>query len=151
MIGSDLGLLDIIGLVVLSLAAVATLVLALVPRDAARVVLMHHPDSFEQLPAGTGPVAFAAHTHGGQVRLPLTPEWSWLTFIRGDKVHADWWVSGDYGASGNRRSVNHGIGFSYVPMRVNCPPELTRFTLRRVVSARPAPHHAPSLAPARRN
>ena len=35
------------------------------------------------------------------------------------------------GAAGNRLYVNRGIGFSYVPVRIDCPPELTLFTLVR--------------------
>ena len=104
--------------------------LAGVPTGAPRVVLMHHPDSFEDLPAGSAPLAVAGHTHGGQIRLPGTPEWSWIGFMREDEVHADGWIP-DYGAAGNRLYVNRGIGFSLVPVRINAPPEVTVFTLTR--------------------
>lgn len=100
-----------------------------VPEDAPRLVMMHNPDSFEALPPNTAPLAVAGHTHGGQFRLPFTPEWSWMTFTKEDEVHADGWIKG-YGQSGNRLYVNRGIGFSIVPMRLNCPPEVTVFTLR---------------------
>lgn len=98
--------------------------------DAARIVLMHHPDSFEALPAFTAPLAFAAHTHGGQFRIPFTPEWTWMTFTSDDVVHPDGWIP-DPGAEGNRLYVNRGIGFSVLPLRLNCPPEITYVTLRR--------------------
>jgi uncharacterized protein len=101
-----------------------------VPDRAPRFVMMHHPESFKAFPANTAPVAVAGHTHGGQIRLPFTPEWSWLTFVREDEVHVDGWIDG-YGSSGNRLYVNRGIGFSIVPIRINCPPEVTLFTLRR--------------------
>ncbi len=71
----------------------------------------------------------AGHTHGGQVRIPFLPEWSWLTYAVEDEVHADGWIDG-YGAPGNRLYVNRGIGFGTAPIRVNCPPEVTVFTLR---------------------
>lgn len=103
--------------------------LAPVPEGAPRLVMMHNPDSFEALPPNTAPLAVAGHTHGGQFRLPFTPEWSWMTFTKEDEVHADGWIKG-YGQSGNRLYVNRGIGFSIVPMRLNCPPEVTVFTLR---------------------
>ena len=51
-----------------------------------------------------------------------------MTFAVDDEVHADGWIS-DYGAPGNRLYVNRGIGFSVLPLRLNCPPELTWFTL----------------------
>lgn len=99
-----------------------------VPADAPRVVFMHHPDSFQEIPAGAAPLAVAGHTHGGQVRIPFAPEWSWLTFTSDDQVHADGWIDG-FGAPGNRLYVNRGIGMSLVPMRISCPPELTLFVL----------------------
>lgn len=102
-----------------------------VPRDAPRLVLMHHPDSFEALPARAAPLAVAGHTHGGQARIPFLPDWSWLTFVKDEAVHADGWAPEDYGAPGNRLYVNRGIGFSRLPVRLNCPPELTIVRLRR--------------------
>lgn len=102
---------------------------AQVPREAARLVFMHNPDSFEPLPPRTAPLAMAAHTHGGQVRIPFLPEWSWMTFVKEDEVHADAWIDG-YGQPGNKLYVNRGIGFSIIPIRINCPPEVTFFTLR---------------------
>lgn len=104
--------------------------LAQVPPDAPRLVLMHHPDVFGRLPAGTAPLAISGHTHGGQVRLPFTPHWTWVSLVRPGEVHGDGWIP-DYGAEGNRLYVNRGIGFSRLPLRINCPPELTIFTLER--------------------
>ena len=106
-----------------------TFAVAQVPRGASRLVFMHNPDSFEPLPPGTAPLAMAAHTHGGQVRIPFLPEWSWMSFVKEDEIHADAWISG-YGQSGNKLYVNRGIGFSIIPIRINCPPEITLFTLR---------------------
>lgn len=105
--------------------------LAEVRAGAARVVFMHNPDSFEEIPAGAAPLAIAAHTHGGQVRIPFLPEWSWLTWVRDDRVHTDGWIDKDYGAAGNRLYVNRGVGFSDVPVRINAAPEITVFELRR--------------------
>jgi hypothetical protein len=104
--------------------------LAAVPAAASRIVLMHHPDVFARLPAGSAPLALAGHTHGGQVRIPFLPEWSWFALTTEDDVHVDGWIDG-YGAPGNRLYVNRGIGFSLLPVRINCPPEVTLFTLVR--------------------
>jgi uncharacterized protein len=100
------------------------------PDKASRFVMMHHPESFAAFPANTAPIAVAGHTHGGQIRLPFLPEWSWLTFIKEDEVHTDSWID-DYGKLGNHLYVNRGIGFSILPIRINCLPEVTLFTLRR--------------------
>jgi predicted MPP superfamily phosphohydrolase len=103
--------------------------LSAVPASAARVVFMHHPDSYEMIPAGVAPLAVAGHTHGGQLALPFTPQWSWMAFTKEDEVHADGWVEEGYGAPGNRLYVNRGVGFSVVPIRIGAAPELTVFTL----------------------
>ncbi len=102
-----------------------------IPAGAARVVFMHNPHSFPQLPAGTAPLALAGHTHGGQIRVPGLPHWSWIDLVRDEPVVADGWINAPYGQPGNRLYVNRGLGFSTVPIRINCRPELTVFTLRR--------------------
>ena len=104
--------------------------LAELPPDAPRLVMMHHPESFKAFPAGSAPLAVAGHTHGGQFRIPFTPSWTWMSYTREDEVHADGWIQ-DYGEAGNQLYINRGIGFSVVPLRLNCPPELTLFTLSR--------------------
>ena len=99
-----------------------------VPDGAPRVAFMHNPNSFPKIPAGAAPLAIAAHTHGGQIRIPGLPAWSWLGIVSKGEVHADGWIDG-YGAPGNRLYVNRGVGFSTIPVRINCPPELTYITL----------------------
>lgn len=98
------------------------------PEGAPRIVLMHNPETFQEIPARQAPLAVAGHTHGGQIRLPYTPAWTWLSIVEKDEVHADGWIQ-DYGNVGNRLYVNRGIGFSTIPVRINCHPELTYFTL----------------------
>lgn len=102
--------------------------LADIPAGSPSIALMHNPDSFERFPANTAPLAVSGHTHGGQMRLPNSPQWSWLRFTQQDKVYADGWAQG-YGEPGNNLYVNVGIGMSIVPMRIFCPPEMTLFTL----------------------
>lgn len=105
---------------------------------AARIVLMHNPISFRDLPSHSGSLSLAAHTHGGQVRIPFTPSGSWLDIAREREVIADGWGEQGIGAAGNRLYVNRGIGFSLVPARFRCRPELTVFTLRRAGGDAPA-------------
>lgn len=105
-------------------------VLSQIPGGAARIIFMHNPDSFAALPANAAPLAVAGHTHGGQIRVPFLPEWSWMSLAKEEKVQADGWINGNFGQPGNRLYVNRGIGFSSFPVRINCRPELTVFTLR---------------------
>ncbi|WP_052519392.1 metallophosphoesterase [Archangium violaceum] len=103
-----------------------------VPPGAPRLVLMHNPDSFREFPPGTAPFAVAGHTHGGQVRIPFLPHWSWRSLAVEGESHTDGWISDPgFGAPGNHLYVNRGLGMSTIPVRINCPPELTVFTLRR--------------------
>ena len=101
-----------------------------VPEGAPRIVLMHNAEAYRDVPGGEAPLALAAHTHGGQIRVPGAPRWSWLDIMREDEVAVAGWAHSEIGAVGNRLYVNRGIGFSTVPIRFNCRPELTTITLR---------------------
>ena len=103
--------------------------LAEVPEDAARIVMMHNPSAFPQLPPDSAPLAVAGHTHCGQIALPGTPGWSYLALTEEEKVVADGWAPAGHGADGNALFVTCGIGFSLVPVRLNAPPQLVLFEL----------------------
>jgi predicted MPP superfamily phosphohydrolase len=105
--------------------------LASVPKWAPRIVFMHNPMSFPSIAAGCAPFAVAAHTHGGDIRVPLLPHWSWLELVQGYKVPADGWASDRFGEPGNRLYVNRGIGNSTAPIRINDAPEISIFVMRR--------------------
>lgn len=101
-----------------------------VPAGSPRIVFMHNPISFREIPAHDAPLALAGHTHGGQIRVPMTPSESWLHIARQREVIADGWGEDGIGAEGNRLYVNRGLGFSLLPIRIRCRPELTILTLR---------------------
>lgn len=100
-----------------------------IPEDAPRMFMMHNPDAFDKLPANSAPVAVAGHTHGGQFRVPFTPEWSIKDLQTEGEAHVDGWITEDYGQAGNSLYVNRGLGLSLFPTRLNCPPEITIFEL----------------------
>ncbi|MCZ2849384.1 metallophosphoesterase [Modestobacter sp. VKM Ac-2978] len=99
------------------------------PEDAPRVVLMHNPTAFPEMPPGSAPLTVAGHTHCGQIALPGLPRWSWLGLTEEEKVVADGWSPAEYGAGGNALYVTCGLGFSALPMRVNAPPQVVFFEL----------------------
>lgn len=101
-----------------------------VPSTAARIVMMHHPNSFPEIATDSAPLAVAGHTHGGQLSLPFTPHWSLISLYLREEAHAEGWKEASFGSVGNRLYVNRGIGMSLVPMRFLTPPELTFFTLQ---------------------
>ncbi|UOR10884.1 metallophosphoesterase [Halobacillus amylolyticus] len=98
---------------------------------APRFSFMHNPNTFVKIEANHAPVAVAGHTHGGQIRIPFTPHWSWKNLIVEGEAHMDGWIEEDYGAEGNHLYVNRGIGVSIAPIRINNFPEITEFTLQQ--------------------
>ena len=88
------------------------------------IVLSHSPDVFPWLP-GRVALTLAAHTHGGQVRLPgigspIVPSSFGQRFVRGEIVEG-----------GRHLFVNTGIGTSIIPVRFGVPPEISILTLNR--------------------
>ena len=104
--------------------------LADVPDGAPRVVLMHNPSVFPQLPAGSAPLSVAGHTHCGQIAIPGLPRWSYIELTEQEEVVTDGWAPDGYGAEGNRMFVTCGVGFSVVPARINAPPQVAFFELQ---------------------
>jgi predicted MPP superfamily phosphohydrolase len=94
------------------------------PSCAPRIVLLHNPRSFAGLPAHAAPLAFAGHTHGGQIRVPFRPTWTLARLRKAWPLYADGWIEG-YGQPGNRLYITRGVGFSHVPIRIGCRPEYT--------------------------
>ncbi len=87
------------------------------------LVLAHSPEAFEEAArAGAGAI-LAGHTHGGQVRLPLIPP-IWIPARTGAK-----YVSGLYEVGGSVAYVSRGLGWSGLPVRFMCPPEVTLLIL----------------------
>lgn len=90
--------------------------LAGVPPGARLIVMLHDPANAPELPARSI-VAFAGHTHGGQVRLPLIG--ALITPGRSPLRHSLGWLP-DIAVP---TYVTAGIGTSILPLRFNCPPE----------------------------
>lgn len=99
--------------------------------DEPRVILMHNPVIFRDIPADQGGFTLAAHTHGGQISLPLLPSESWLQIAKPREVIAEGWAADSTGQKNNRLYVTRGIGFSLLPVRFMCRPELTIFNLHQ--------------------
>jgi uncharacterized protein len=101
------------------------------PADIARVLrgatdsvllLAHDPRRLTEAAALNVPAVLSGHTHGGQVVLPGVGAVARARFPivegLGRKEHASIFVS-------------RGIGTVYVPVRINCPPEVALVTLQR--------------------
>ncbi len=83
----------------------------------ATVLVSHNPDVLPDVPTDIG-LTLAGHTHGGQVVLPGVG--ALFTSSRyGDRFLAGW-VEGPA-----RGYVSRGLGVTSIPVRINCPAELT--------------------------
>jgi uncharacterized protein len=94
---------------------------AAVPSNAYKITLFHSPAAFDEV-AGKCDLAFAGHTHGGQVRLPYIKP-LWLPEKCGD--YDEGWFERD----GSKMYVSRGLGTSLLPIRFNCRPEIAIITL----------------------
>ena len=91
------------------------------PRGTTKIALFHSPEAFDRV-ATRFDVAFAGHTHGGQIRLPFAgPLW----LPRGSGRFVDGW----YESGKARMFVSRGVGTSILPLRFNCAPEIAIVTL----------------------
>lgn len=87
------------------------------PATGATVLLSHNPDVLPEVPTDVG-LTLSGHTHGGQVVLPGVG--ALHTSSRyGDRFRAGW-VAGPA-----RGYVSRGLGVTSLPVRINCPAELT--------------------------
>jgi hypothetical protein len=97
-------------------------------RDAGsiRILLSHSPDGLLLLEDERFDVAFAGHTHGGQVTFPNgTP------IITAGGPLARTYSRGRFEITGNGTLlVSRGVGCSTLPIRINSDPELILCTLR---------------------
>ena len=96
------------------------------------ILLCHEPDYVDTVlrrPAGQAvDFILSGHTHGGQVRIPFVKPFH-LPPLGRKYVHG--WFN--FGKA--QLYVNRGLGTVGIPVRFDCPPEITLFTLRRPVAA----------------
>jgi predicted MPP superfamily phosphohydrolase len=98
--------------------------IAKVLRNAAGTVILlaHDPRRLTEAAAFNVPAVLSGHTHGGQVVLPGV----------GAVARRRFPVLAGLGSRENTSIfVSRGIGTVYVPVRINCPPEVAIVTLKR--------------------
>jgi uncharacterized protein len=89
-----------------------------------KILMCHRPYYFRQAAERGIDVTLAGHTHGGQIVLARI----------GNEVFApsrlaSHYVEGLYTKGTSKMYVSRGIGTVGIPIRINCPPEITKFTL----------------------
>jgi predicted MPP superfamily phosphohydrolase len=94
-----------------------------IPDDKLHIFLSHHPDVVEKLDNSSVDLMLAGHIHGGQWNLPLVGV-LYIPSKFGEK-HA-------WGLSKHQNTyiyTSRGIGSTSIPLRINCPPEITLIIL----------------------
>lgn len=131
-------------------------VLHTIPATTPRLVLSHNPDTAEVLQRWRVDLQLSGHTHGGQVYFPgignmahhmsefyrglPKPAKRWIPLLKAcASTMKHWeWAQGLHHFGANQLYVNRGLG-TYLPGRINCPPEVTVITLVRSAATHPAP------------
>lgn len=96
------------------------------------VVVSHNPYHFMRWELA-GDLVLCGHTHGGQICLKrMRP------FLPFSKIPLAWQRGGWHqAANGAPLYISRGTGMTKLPLRFNCPPEITVLQLRGSGSARP--------------
>ena len=99
-----------------------------VPENAATILMCHKPYRFDEFAKTNVGLMLSGHTHGGQIVFGRIGE----TVLSLSSM-ASKYVEGHYEiTSGTKRTqmyVSRGLGTVALPMRFNCPPEITQITL----------------------
>ena len=91
------------------------------------MLLAHTPMRLAEAAALAVPLVLSGHTHGGQIVLPGIGAVAAREFPV---------VAGVGQRESTTIFVSRGVGTVYVPLRINCPPEVAVLTLRPILTAR---------------
>jgi hypothetical protein len=94
-----------------------------VPGDEATILLAHEPDYADYVARHPVDLQLSGHSHGGQVRIPLIGPLYLPDMARK-------YVWGLYRIGSLSLYTNPGLGTVGLPVRWNCPPEVTLLSLR---------------------
>ena len=97
--------------------------------DAPKILLVHGPEIMADFPERKGiDLILAGHTHAGQINIPFLNWLIWPLLPLSD--YGRLYLSGLFKIENTYLYVNRGIGTSMIPVRINCPPEITLIYLR---------------------
>ena len=97
---------------------------SLIPRNAFSILLSHTPEIYRQAAHADFRLLLSGHTHGGQVCLPGSVPFTL------DSALPRYLGSGAWKYHNMDGYTSVGVGSSIVPVRFNCPPEITLHYLR---------------------
>ena len=83
-------------------------------------MLSHRPDVFRYAAAQKIDVVLAGHTHGGQVIIPVPRREKGISIANIVSKYTYGWDK----RKSSRMYVNRGVGLTFLPWRLHCPPEI---------------------------
>ncbi|MGH2575841.1 MAG: metallophosphoesterase, partial [Ignavibacteria bacterium] len=89
-----------------------------------KILLCHKPYAFDDMAKREIDLVLAGHTHGGQV-VPF----KFGDFNMSFAAFVSKYIEGLYTIGSANMYVSRGIGTVALPIRLNCPPEITKITL----------------------
>jgi predicted MPP superfamily phosphohydrolase len=95
-----------------------------VPPDMTKILMSHKPYFFPSAADSGIDLTLAGHTHGGQVVFMKVGD-----FTLAPATLVSKYIAGLYDIGDSLMYVSRGVGTIGVPFRINCPPEVTLFTL----------------------
>jgi predicted MPP superfamily phosphohydrolase len=101
-----------------------------IPQDAFSILLSHTPEIYDRAAVAGFDLMLSGHTHGGQLCLPGGIP------IKLEAILPRPMGAGAWRHAGMDGYTSTGVGTSLIPVRLNCPPEITLHTLRRPKSNR---------------
>lgn len=88
------------------------------------IVLLHSPNNAETISIYEPDLVLCGHTHGGQCRLPKLG----CVYAPGQGLFPKY-DRGQYKVKKTDLIVSSGVGFSRIPIRINCPAEINNVVL----------------------
>jgi predicted MPP superfamily phosphohydrolase len=90
-----------------------------------RILLSHNPNIIKEASFAALDLVLSGHTHGGQFRLPVIG--SPMAFNRHGRKYTRGWAQ----MKQTQIYVNRGLGTIFLPVRYQCPPEISLLRLTR--------------------
>ncbi len=95
-----------------------------IEKNKLKILLSHKPYAFEEFAYNQIELTVSGHTHGGQIVFAKIDD----TYIAPASLVSKF-VAGHYKLGNSHLYVTRGVGVVGLPIRFNCPPEITHITL----------------------
>lgn len=100
-------------------------------KEGLRILLSHRPNVLPLAAHGKIDLVLAGHIHAGQVILPAGGEGRGVSLASLVSPYTHGW----YQERSTSMYLNRGIGLTFVPWRINCPPEIALIRLKGAEAA----------------